>query len=88
MGERQEKSAHHSQRNKGIAICVGLVITALAVLEGWQGWVYEEYELKSYDTRMRRLNNISANDQYCPYFGDSSAETCSYSNQYRQFDLF
>ena len=63
MGQRQERSAQHSQRNKGIAICVGLVITALAVLEGWQGWFYETYELKSYDTRMRWMNNISAHDQ-------------------------
>ena len=62
MLRRKEKSAHHSQRNKGIAICVGLVITALAVLAGWQGWL-ADYELKSYDERMRRLNNISAHDQ-------------------------
>ena len=63
MGQRQERSTHHSQRNKGIAICVGLMITVLAVLEGWQGWFYEAYELKSYDTRMRWMNNISAHDQ-------------------------
>ena len=62
MGQRQERSTHHSQRNKGIAICVGLMITALAVLAGWQGWL-ERYERISYDTRMRWMNNISAHDQ-------------------------
>ena len=62
MGERQERSAQHSQRNKGIAICVGLMITALAILAGWQGWL-NVYELKSYDKRMVWLNSISANNQ-------------------------
>ena len=75
MSRRQERSAHHNLRNKGIAICVGLVITALAVLAGWQGWL-ERYERISYDGRMVWLNNIAASDQIVHIdIDDGSLET-------------
>ena len=52
----------HHLRNKGTALAIGAAITLLAVITGAQKRL-EQYELLSYDWRMRILNSIGAEER-------------------------
>ena len=65
----------HNLRNKAVALAIGMVITALAVLAGVQKWL-QAYELISYDKRMVWLNSIPADEKIVHIdIDDGSLET-------------